>query len=88
MIIFTAGLSVNHLGNVSANAGVEPACQTFQELDPELPELEEFVPQDISATRMAAGFAAASPNNQQEVASEVTEQLRTYATKTGIKIPF
>ncbi|HHY84965.1 MAG TPA: methyltransferase domain-containing protein [Verrucomicrobia bacterium] len=59
-----------------------------QQLDLELPPLLDFVPRHISATPMAAGFAAASPEERQAVVQEVSEKFALCASEGGVRIPF
>ena len=64
------------------------AVMTLKQLDLALPDVQDFVPRHISATPMAAGFNAASIVTQQAVVQEVAEQLASYASTTGICLPF
>lgn len=59
-----------------------------QQLDLDLPELQNFVPKHISATPMATGFYAATGEKQQAVVSALDQQLANFKTATGVRIPF
>jgi ubiquinone/menaquinone biosynthesis C-methylase UbiE len=61
---------------------------TARQLDLPLPPLQQFVPQHIQATPMAAGYFAAPVSVQKTVVKEVTEQLSAYITEQGACVPF
>ena len=58
------------------------------QLDLPLPNLTEFVPRHITATPMAAGFAAAPESTQHAVIQEVSEKLSNYEVDDYVRIPF
>jgi hypothetical protein len=58
------------------------------QLDLDLPALTEFVPRHISATPMAAGYAAAPAGAQRAVVDEIVGHLVQYQTNAGVRIPF
>jgi ubiquinone/menaquinone biosynthesis C-methylase UbiE len=59
------------------------------ELALDLPPLAEFVPRHVSATPMAAGFAAASAQQQQAVIAEMQAGLAAYLRGDGSgRVPF
>lgn len=72
---------------VEAAGYTHPGVEVKQ-LDLRLPILSEFVPRHVSATPMAAGFSAASPEKRQAVVAEVSEKLASYDSGNGVCVPF
>jgi hypothetical protein len=53
-----------------------------------LPPLVEFAPRHISATRMAAGYNAASQAAQQAVIDGLKTKLAQFKHQKGLRVPF
>ncbi len=71
-----------------AEAGFENIQAMVQQFDVELPSLSDFVPRHVSATPMAPGFNAATVEARQVVVQAVSEELASYETGSGVRIPF
>jgi hypothetical protein len=71
-----------------AEAGFKHVKVSVAQLDLELPKPQEFVPQHVSATPMAAGFRVASEEARRAVVHDVSERLVQYETDQGIRVPF
>ena len=70
------------------DAGFKDVKTTVTQLDLDLPPVSEFVPLHVSATPMAAGFQAATEQAREAVVRQVSEQMTTYETDKGIRVPF
>lgn len=69
-------------------AGYKDIRTTVKQFDLQLPALADFVPRHVSATPMAAGFNAASPEERQAVIQEVSEKLAAYVSGNEVSVPF
>lgn len=69
-------------------AGYNGLRTTAKQLDLPLPVLSDFIPRHVSATPMAAGFNAASPEKQQAVVEEASEKLAAYDFDNRVCVPF
>ncbi len=69
-------------------AGYTHSGVEVKQLGLRLPALSEFVPRHVSATPMAAGFSAASPEKRQAVVKEVSERLSSHVSGNGVCVPF
>jgi len=58
------------------------------QLELDVPALTEFVPRHISATPMAAGYAAAPVDTQRAVVDAIVGHLAQYQTNADVRIPF
>jgi ubiquinone/menaquinone biosynthesis C-methylase UbiE len=80
--------NADELKALVADAGFDDVVSTSATLNLELPPLSEFVPRHISATPMAAGYAAATENARAAVIRDVVEGMARYGAATGARIPF
>ena len=71
-----------------AEAGFDGVVSATTPLDLAFPPLSEFVPRHISATPMAAGYAAATEDARAAVVRDVIEGMARYGAPTGPRIPF
>ncbi|MEZ5501014.1 MAG: methyltransferase domain-containing protein [Steroidobacteraceae bacterium] len=69
-------------------AGFSQAQTRSQCLNLELPVPTQFVPEHVSATPMAGGFANASPAARAAVVRDVTDKMAPFASAGGICVPF
>jgi len=69
-------------------AGFRDVEIKVRQLDLSLPELTDFVPRHVSATPMAAGFAAAPEAARRAVVDAMSERLASHATAAGVTVPF
>lgn len=79
--------AVVHAGLLDAGfTGIE---SDLHRIEIKLPPLEHFIPRHVSATPMAAGFAAAEDSQRQAVIQEVGERLAPLSDADGgARVPF
>ncbi|SFF57761.1 Methyltransferase domain-containing protein [Fontimonas thermophila] len=86
-----AAFGLSELATIRAlveGAGYTDLRITVKQLDLRLPRLSDFVPRHVSATPMAGGFSAASPEKQQAVVEDVSKKLASYDSGNGVCVPF
>jgi ubiquinone/menaquinone biosynthesis C-methylase UbiE len=86
-----AAFSLSETGAILSllhEVGFQSISLVVGQLDLDLPDLHEFVPEYLRATPMAAGLEAASSIVQQRVVQEVAERLAPFETPAGARIPF
>jgi ubiquinone/menaquinone biosynthesis C-methylase UbiE len=69
-------------------AGFKNVKATVKELHLGLAKPQDFVLQHVSATPMSTGVDAASEEARRAVVRDVSEQLVSYETGQGIRVPF
>jgi SAM-dependent methyltransferase len=69
-------------------AGFEEVSITTATIHSDLPPLGEFVPRHIGATPMAAGYLAASPEDQERVIRHVEAELQSFSSGGRCRVPF
>jgi SAM-dependent methyltransferase len=78
----------DELRAVIAGAGFHNIALEAATLELELPPLFEFVPRHISATPMAAGYAAATEDARSAVVRDVVEDMSRFGSPAAPRIPF
>ncbi len=68
-------------------AGFDSVEISAKELMLDLPPMETFAAQQLTATPSAALFAAASTEKQQAIIDDISAQLAPYRTADGVKLP-
>ena len=78
----------NEVKALLSDAGFDAVVSEPASLELELPPLSEFVPRHISATPMAAGYAAATEEARAAVIRDVVEAMARHRSPAGPRIPF